>query len=155
VFDSSYLFETDLARPWHLPGPCSCEPPNADRVEMRVIVRDTSQAPAPSSRSLALVESGQRLTHQLRLVDDGSPTKRARPRGVERAEVFVALTPPATPAPADERAHRSVQSVSDGSMTLSFEASQGGMQAHYMARWVTRRGAIGAWSETSSATVAA
>jgi hypothetical protein len=40
-------------------------------------------------------------------------------------------------------------------MTLSFEASQGGMQAHYMARWVTRRGAIGAWSETSSATVAA
>jgi hypothetical protein len=24
-----------------------------------------------------------------------------------------------------------------------------------MARWVTRRGAIGAWSETSSATVAA
>jgi hypothetical protein len=66
-----------------------------------------------------------------------------------------AVTPPATPAPAESNAYRSMQSVSDGSMTLSFEASQGGMQAHSMARWVTRRGAIGAWSETSSATVAA
>jgi hypothetical protein len=74
---------------------------------------------------------------------------------VERAEVFVALTPPASPAPADEGAYRSVQTVSDGSMTLSFDASQGGMQARSMARWVTRRGAIGAGSETSSATVAA
>jgi hypothetical protein len=102
-----------------------------------------------------MVESGQRLTHQLRLVDESTPTRRARPKGVQRAEVFVALTPPATPAPAESNAYRSMQSVSDGSMTLSFEASQGGMQAHSMARWVTRRGAIGAWSETSSATVAA
>ena len=89
------------------------------------------------------------------MLDESTPTRRARPAGVQHAEFFVALTPPATPAPADERAYRCVQSASDGSMTLSFEASQGGMQAHYMARWVTRRGAIGAWSETSSATVAA
>jgi hypothetical protein len=40
-------------------------------------------------------------------------------------------------------------------MTLSFDASQGRMQAHSIARWVTQRAAIGAWSETSSATVAA
>jgi hypothetical protein len=118
--------------------------------------------PAPTFRPLPLVDRRQRLTHQLRpsaapkgKLDESTPTCRARPKGVQSAEVFVALTPPATPAPADERAYRSVQSVSDGSMTLSFESSQGGMQAHYLARWVTRRGAIGAWSETSSATVAA
>jgi hypothetical protein len=130
---------------------------NADRASMGISPRVTQRGalPAPASRPVVIADSGQRLTHTLRLVDDGSPTKRARPRGVERAEVFVALTPPATPAPAESHAYRYVQSVSDGSMTLSFEASQGGMQAHYMARWVTRRGAIGAWSETSSATVAA
>ncbi len=74
---------------------------------------------------------------------------------MERAEVFVALTPLATPAPADERAYRSVQSVSDGATVLRFESPQGGMQAHYLARWVTRRGASGPWSDTSSATIAA
>jgi hypothetical protein len=57
--------------------------------------------------------------------------------------------------PDDLNASLALQSVSDGSMTLSFDASQGGMQARSMARWVTRRGAIGAGSETSSATVAA
>jgi hypothetical protein len=130
---------------------------NADRATIGISPRVAQRGslPAPASRPVVLADAGQRLTHTLRLVDDGSPTKRARPRGVERAEVFVALTPPATPAPAESHAYRYVQSVSDGSMTLSFEASQGGMQAHYMARWVTRRGAIGAWSDTASATVAA
>lgn len=130
---------------------------NADRAAMGISVRsDTARrAVVPSSRPVVIADGGQRLTHTLRLVDDASPTKRARPRGVERAEVFVALTPPATPAPAESHAYRYVQSVSDGSMTVSFDASQGGMQAHYLARWVTRRGAIGAWSEASSATIAA
>ncbi len=47
------------------------------------------------------------------------------------------------------------QSVNNGSTTLSYESAKGGMQAHYLVRWVTRRGAMGPWSETASATVAA
>jgi hypothetical protein len=42
-----------------------------------------------------------------------------------------------------------------GRTVLSFASPHGGMQAHYLARWVTRRGAIGPWSDTASATVAA
>jgi hypothetical protein len=48
-----------------------------------------------------------------------------------------------------------VQSISDGAAVLSYEQPQGGLQAHYLARWVTRRNAHGPWSDTASATVAA
>ncbi len=84
-------------------GPCSLPTTNADRAEMGITVRDTSPtpAPAPSSRPLALVESGQRLTHQLRLVDEstltsgrGGRARRARPAGVLGAEVWVKLVAP-------------------------------------------------------------
>ena len=130
---------------------------NADRAEMGITVRDASPtpAPAPSSRPLALVESGQRLTHQLRLVDESTPTRRARPKGVQRAEVFVALTSPGQPAPANPGDYRYLGSVTRGETTLSFESDKGGMQAHYLSRWVSTSGATGPWSETSSATVAA
>ena len=108
------------------------------------------------------MRDGGRLTHHLRLLDEGQShgsesraTKRARPRGAERAEVFVAFTPTGGPAPADFEAFRYIGSVSDGSTALSFESQRGGMQAHYLARWVNRTGAMGPWSDTASATVAA
>lgn len=130
---------------------------NADRAEMGITVRDTSPspAPAPSSRPLAIVDVGGRLTHQLRLVDESTPTRRARPKGVQRAEVFVALTPPGQPAPANPGDYRYIGSVTRGETTLSFESDKGGMQAHYLSRWVSTSGATGPWSETASATVAA
>ena len=130
---------------------------DADRATIGITIRAVGggSTPAPSSKPLVIVGDGGRLTHTLRLVDESTPTRRARPRGAERAEVFVAFTPTGTPAPADLNAFRYVQSVSDGSTVLSFDHPQGGMTAHYVARWVTRRGAIGPWSETASATVAA
>jgi hypothetical protein len=109
----------------------------------------------PAPRPLVLVESGQRLTHQLRLVDESTQTRRARPKGVQRAEVFVALTTPCQPAPVKPGDYRSIGSVTRGETTLSFESDKGGMQAHYLSRWVSTSGATGPWSETASATVAA
>ena len=130
---------------------------NADRAEIGITVREDTarRAVPPTSRPLALIDAGTRLTHTLRLVDESTPTKRARLKGVNRAEVFVALTPTNTPAPANPNEYRYIGGVTDGTTTLSFEAAKGGMQAHYVARWVSTRGASGPWSETSSATVAA
>ncbi len=137
---------------------------NADRATIGITIRAAGggDVPMPASKPLIIVSDAGRCTHRLKLLDEGQShgsesraTKRARPRGVERAEVFVAFTPTNAPAPADPRAYRYVQSVSDGSAVLSFESPQAGMQAHYLARWVTRRGAMGPWSETSSATIAA
>jgi hypothetical protein len=116
--------------------------------------RVRSSAPVSTSRPLALVESGQRITHQLRLVDESTPTHRARSKRVHRAEVFVAITEPGQPAPSDPREYRSIGSVTRGETMLSFESDKSGMQAHYLSRWVSTSGATGPWSEATSATLA-
>jgi len=130
---------------------------NADRAEMGITVRDTSPtpAPAPSSRPLALVESGQRLTHQLRLVDESTPTRRARPAGVLGAEVWVKLVDADSPAPTDPAALTFLTMTTKPSFRAEFKAGEGGKTAVYMARWVNTRGEKGPWSEVATATVAA
>ena len=130
---------------------------NADRAEMGITVRDTSPtpAPAPSSRPLALVESGQRLTHQLRLVDESTPTRRARPAGVLGAEVWVKLVDADSPAPTDPAALTFLTMTTKPSLRAEFNAGEGGKTAVYMARWVNTRGEKGPWSEITTATVAA
>ena len=130
---------------------------NADRAEMGITVRDTSPtpAPAPSSRPLALVESGQRLTHQLRLVDESTPTRRARPAGVLGAEVWVKLVDADQPAPTDPAALTFLTMTTKPSFRAEFKAGEGGKTAVYMARWVNTRGEKGPWSEITTATVAA
>ncbi|MBL0870354.1 MAG: hypothetical protein IBJ18_07255 [Phycisphaerales bacterium] len=137
---------------------------NADRAELGIAIRPAkgTRSSAPGSRPLTLVRSEGRLTHTLRLVDEATPTRRARPRGVDRAEVFVALTPPGSPAPAPPPIgepgggdYRYIGSVTRGETTLNFEPAKGGLQAHYLSRWVSTGGTPGPWSATASATVAA
>jgi len=130
---------------------------NATRAQMGISLRESSRSrvPTPTTAPTALITPAARLTHRLRLVDESTPTRRARPRGVARAEVFVVLTSPQEPAPSDPTLYKYVGGVSDGSTTLSFAPADGGKQAHYITRWVTQTGEVGPWSDATSATVAA
>ena len=130
---------------------------NADRAEMGITVRDTSPspAPAPTTRPLALVQSGQRLTHQLRLVDESTPTRRARPKGVLGAEVWVKLVTPGEPAPTDPAALTFLTMTTKTAFATNYPAEAGGKAAVYMLRWINTRGEKGPWSDVATATVAA
>ncbi|MBY0311380.1 MAG: hypothetical protein K2W85_04875 [Phycisphaerales bacterium] len=137
---------------------------DAARAELGITIRPPKGTPArtPSSRPLALVESGQRLTHQLRLVDESTPTRRARPAGVLGAEVWVKLVAPPnadTPAPTDPARDPSsftfLTMTTRPSFRAEFKAGEGGKTAVYMARWINTRGEKGPWSEITTATVAA
>lgn len=59
------------------------------------------------------------------------------------------------PAPANLGDSRYIGSVTRGETTLSFESDKGGMQAHYLSRWVSTSGATGPWGDTASAMVTA
>lgn len=130
---------------------------NADRATLGITIRDARNTPnpAPTSRPLVHVDAAARLTHEIRVTDLATPTSRARPARVARAEIFVALTAPTAPAPVVPDAYRYVGSLTGGTTTLRFEPARGGMQAHYLARWVANRGGSGPWSDAASATVAA
>lgn len=130
---------------------------DADRATIGISVRDTggTPTPAPASRPLVLIESGSRLTHRLRLVDESTPTRAARPRGTLGAEVYVAVVEPQGIPPADFAAYRFVRTVTRGTADVTFEAAQGGQRAAYLVRWVSSTGEPGPWGETVTATVAA
>lgn len=114
----------------------------------------------PSSRPTVLVEVAARCTHTLRLLSEA--TRAALPRGVQRAELFVALTPADQPAPRPPPIHepgagpyRYLGSFTRFPARLTFDPDRAGLQAHYVARWASARGGPGGWSDTASATVAA
>lgn len=130
---------------------------NTDRAAMGLSPRlaPARRVAAPETAPRIIIEPAGRLTHHLRLTDVATPTRMRRPRGADRAEVFLALTPAGQPAPADMDRFRYIGSTSDGATMMTFSADQGGLQAHYLARWAARRGETGPWSAIASQTVAA
>lgn len=131
---------------------------NADRAEIGITVRDTARSavPPPTSAPVVRVESGQRLMHRLRLVDESTPTRRARPKGVLGAEVWVKLVaPPTADAPAgstpgaspgdparDPSSFTFLTMTTKPSFRAEFKAGEGGKAAVYMARWVNTLGGV-------------
>lgn len=137
---------------------------NPDRAAMGITVRDTgaTPVPTPTSRPQARVESARGLTQNLRFVDAATPTRRAKPKGMTGAEVWLALTgpnepppPPNAPGASGAGPYQYVATNSSGSLRADFTNAQAGMTAHYLLCWVNRRGEKGPWSEPASATVAA
>lgn len=130
---------------------------DADRATIGITVRDTegTPTPTPTTRPQALVQAGQRLTHTLRLTDESTPTRRARPKGVLGAEVWVKLVDAGTPAPTDPAALAFLTMATKPSITTEYRAADGGKTAVYMLRWVNTRGEKGPWSDVTMATVAA
>ena len=130
---------------------------DADRATMGITVRGSPalRAGSPKTAPLATVDSPARLTHQLRLVDESTPTRRARPAGVLGAEVWVKLVDADSPAPTDPAALTFLTMTTKPSFRAEFKAGEGGKTAVYMARWVNTRGEKGPWSEITTATVAA
>jgi len=130
---------------------------NADRATIGITIKDTGGTPttAPASRPLVSIDTGNRLTHRLRIVDASTPTRAARPRGTFGAEVYFALVEPNTAPPNDLARYKFIRTVTRDRAEVRFQSEQGGKTAAYLVRWVSATGEPGPWSETAMATVAA
>ncbi|MFA6043731.1 MAG: hypothetical protein WC718_01995 [Phycisphaerales bacterium] len=137
---------------------------DADRatIGIRVRIEGGPPSPTPTTRPLARVESGNRLTHTLRFNDESTPTRRSKPRGVQGAEVWLALADAHDPEPplntdprSGEAGYRFLALSSRGNLKADFTAQDKGKTAYYALRWVSTRGEKGPWSEVAAATVAA
>jgi predicted NBD/HSP70 family sugar kinase len=130
---------------------------DADRatIGIRVRVEGGPPSPTPTTRPLARVESGNRLTHTLRFSDESTPTRKAKPKGVQGAEVWLALAEPNAPAPPLGDSYKFLSVSSRGNLQTDFPSAEAGKTAYYALRWVSTRGEKGPWSEVCAATVAA
>jgi hypothetical protein len=130
---------------------------DADRATTGIRVRPPTRAAstAPTTAPLARIESGNRLTHTLRFTDESTPTRRAKPKGVQGAEVWLAIGDANTPAPPLGDSYKFLSLSSRGNLNAAFTAADAGKTAYYALRWVNTRGEKGPWSEVTTATVAA
>lgn len=123
---------------------------DANRAGLGVTVRNAPPAPAviQDSRPVPTVNAAQRLRHEIRWRDERSG-KRARPAGIAGCEVWVKFGEP----PADPSQLRYAGTRGRAEFVAEYPGEQAGQVAHYMLRWVNRRGQTGPWSETVSATI--
>jgi hypothetical protein len=111
--------------------------------------------PVPATRPLPAVDAGQRLQHTLRLADESEPSRRARPAGVNEAEVRMVVLPAGAPAPSDPLKMPILGQTSKTTLTAQFAGDDAAKQAWYCACWLNSRDERGPWSQMVSATIAA
>lgn len=145
----------DLVRPLVARIQASPQVDDAERAALGITVPDRSPtpAPAPASRPIVRVDFSRRLHHLIRFADERMPTRRARPRGVIGAEVWVKVSPPGEDPPADPAELTFLSLATRPPAVAEYTGAEAGRMAHYMLRWLSTRGEAGPWSETASATV--
>ncbi len=100
----------------------------------------------------AAIDSFGRLKHVLRITNKTEKgSSKARPGNATGCEVWVKVGD----SPSGHEELRYVGTATDGLRVVEFSAEDGGKKAWYMLRWVGRRSAVGSWSGTFSATIAA
>jgi len=131
---------------------------DAERAALGITVPDRVRTAATgdiTTRPIGVVDTSQRLRHEIRFSDEATPTRRAKPAGVMGCEIWVKVTAAgeAAPTSADELRFLSLDTASP--YIAEFDGADGGKTAHYMLRWTKSSGEKGPWSETVSATITA
>ena len=130
---------------------------DAERAALGITIPDTipTAAGGIDTRPIGMVDTSQRLRHEIRFSDEATPTSRAKPAGVMGCEIWVkvAATGEAPPADPDELSFVAMDTASP--YIVEYDGADGGKTAHYMLRWVKTGGEKGPWSETISATITA
>ena len=130
---------------------------DAQRAALGLTVpRPTRAVPrAPATRPRGVITAVNRLTHELLVTDDATPTRRAHPHGTRGAEVWLKLVPAGEPTPSQPANLTYVTTTSRPTLRTTFTPTDGGKTAVYLLRWINTRGEPGPWSEPVTGTVAA
>ncbi|OQY03566.1 MAG: hypothetical protein B6I25_07935 [Planctomycetales bacterium 4572_13] len=131
---------------------------DTERAALGITVPDTVKTMATASistRPVGVVDTSQRLRHEIRFFDEATPTSRAKPAGVMGCEIWVKVLPAGDAPPVGDDGLSFVTLDTASPYTVEYDGTDGGKTAHYMLRWVKKNGDKGPWSETVSATITA
>lgn len=109
-------------------------------------------ASVPTTRPIARVDTGERLTHIIHFTDEQTQTSRARPEGVMGCEIWNKI---GGTAPTDQKELAFVFMDTVAPHKITYTGDDAGKVAHYMLRWINTKGEAGPWSRTVSATIPA
>jgi len=123
-----------------------------DRSVLNLHQRSTSSTPAPvpSTKPIVTIDAGNRLEHSVMLVDESSPTSRAKPAGVHGCQIWEKIGSPAVDA--SELTY--VATVTKSPFINHFNGADAGKVVYYWARWENTRAETGPWSAVVAATIA-
>lgn len=127
---------------------------NDDKIAIGLTVRDTIPTPvsAPTSFPLISILNATPFNHNIAVNDSDTPTTKAKPAAAIALEWHAKAS--ATPITDPELIeYAGLETVSPFQMTWS--AGDVGKTAYYAARWITRTGLVGPWSDIASMTIAA
>jgi len=136
----------------------SADVDDTERAALGITVPDTIKTMATggiSTRPIGVVDTSQRLRHEIRFTDEATPTSRAKPDGVMGCEIWVKVLAAGEAPPVDGDGLSFVTLDTASPHTAEYDGADGGRTAHYMLRWVKKNGDKGPWSETVSATITA
>lgn len=124
------------------------------RANLGVHIRETGRTPvsAPQTRPVATIDTSQRLQHTINFSDETTPSRRAKPEGMMGCEIWVKVGD-GVPVDPSELKYLAMDTATP--YIATYDGAVGGKLAHYMLRWVSRRGEHGPWSQTVSATIIA
>jgi hypothetical protein len=88
----------------------------------------------------------------LRYADQNTPTKRAKPSGAIGIQFAFATSATVV---SDPNVLPIKSQVTKNPVALNFDSADNGKTAYIAARWITRRGLVGPWSNIATFTVAA
>ncbi len=105
----------------------------------------------PTTRPVGRVQKSDRFRHVIHFVDEETLNRRAKPEGVFGCEIWVKLgdAPPIDP----DKELKFLGTNTSAPFEVSYRGEDAGKTAHYMLRWVNKRGKTGPWSATVSAII--
>ncbi len=114
-----------------------------------------SLVPAPATSPLLNIVAVTPRQHAIRVVDETTPTRRARPFNAAGAEVYAFIGAAGVTPPADLEHWEFKGMATRSDYIVQYNADDAGKQATIVTRWYNRRGQTGPVSNPISGTIAA
>ncbi len=129
----------------------------AQKVSLGITVPTHVRTPVspPVTRPVLSVANMASRSLTLRVSDESTPTKRAKPSNVEGANVYSFVALAGTPPPADLSGWTYKGLARKSDFNCAFEAGDVGKVAHIRALWINSRGAGGPVSDEITGSIAA
>jgi hypothetical protein len=144
----------DILRPYAVTVSLNAGVTAADKIAVGVNPRTSGLTPvaAPTSVPVLSLIGATFLQHLLRYRDTGAPsTSRSKPVNVTQIQIFAATSMTVISDPSTLPLKIIATKVP---VTVTWDSSERGKTAYYAARWQTRRGLFGPWSDISAIVVA-